>query len=113
VGGEIAKMEDRRRGYVNNQGIAGDTRRDELGEVTSRDLFTLVSLDPLPTLNLYTGVRGTWLDAEVDDYFIVPGNPDDSGARDYRERAFALGGSYQLSDAWELFASSGIGYETP
>lgn len=113
VGGEIAKMEDRRRGYVNNQGIAGDTRRDELGEVTSRDLFTLVSLDPLPTLNLYTGVRGTWLDAEVDDYFIVPGNPDDSGARDYRERAFALGGSYQLSDAWELFASSGKGYETP
>lgn len=113
IGGELAKMEDRRRGYVNNLGEAGDIRRDELGEVTSRDLFTLISLDPLPRLNLYTGLRGTWLDAEVDDYFVVPGNPDDSGERDYRERAFALGGSYQLANHWNVFASSGRGYETP
>lgn len=113
LGGEIAKMEDRRRGYVNNYGLAGDLRRDELGEVTSRDLFSLININLSPRLNIYTGARGTWLDAEVEDYFIVPGNPDDSGARDYRERAFALGGSYQLADHWELFASTGKGYETP
>lgn len=113
LGGELAQMEDRRRGYVNNQGVAGDLRRDELGEVTSRDVYLLTELNPLSALNLYTGVRETSLDAEVQDYFIITGNPDDSGGRDYREQAFALGGSYQLDERWELFASSGRGYETP
>lgn len=113
VGAEVARMEDRRRGYVNNLGIAGDLRRDETGDVTSRDVYSLVQLNPLAQLTVYTGVRRTWLDVDVDDYFIVPGNPDDSGARDYREHSYAFGGNYQLDNQWEIFASTGRGYETP
>lgn len=113
VGTEVAQMEDRRRGYVNNQGVAGDLRRDELGEVTSRDIYSLIQLNPLQQWVLYTGARHTWLDVDVDDYFIVPGNPDDSGGRDYREHSYALGGNYQFDNHWELFASIGRGYETP
>lgn len=113
LGAEVAQMEDRRRGYVNNQGVAGDVRRDELGEVNSRDIYSVIQINPLPQLSLYTGARQTWLDVDVQDYFIVPGNPDDSGARDYREHSYALGGNYQFNDQWELFASTGRGYETP
>ncbi len=113
VGIELAQTEDRRRGFVNNGGTAGDMRRNELGKVESRDSYALLQLAPTADLSFYTGVRQSRLDMTVDDYFVVAGNPDDSGARAYRENAYAFGANYQLSDQWELFASRGRGYETP
>lgn len=113
VGIELAQTEDRRRGFVNNNGSAGDVRRNELGKVDSRDSYALLQLAPTADLSLYTGVRQSRLEMDVDDYFVVTGNPDDSGARDYRENAYAFGANYQFSDQWELFASRGRGYETP
>lgn len=119
VGVELAQMQDDRRGYVNEFGTAGDLRRDEAGEVESRDIYSLLHVNPSDKLLLYAGVRWTHLDFDVVDYFIVPpsdgsiGNPDDSGARDYREDSFAIGGNYAITSAWGLFASGGRGYETP
>lgn len=119
LGVELAQMQDNRRGYVNDFGAAGELRRDETGEVESRDIYSLVHINPSEKLMLYTGVRHSDLNFDVVDYFIVPpvnnsnGNPDDSGARDYREDSFAIGGNYALTPVWELFASSGRGYETP
>ena len=100
VGIELAQTEDRRRGFVNNGGTAGDMRRNELGNVESRDSYALLQLAPTADLSLYTGVRQSQLDMTVDDYFVVAGNPDDSGARGYRENAYAYGANYQLSDQW-------------
>jgi iron complex outermembrane receptor protein len=113
VGAELAQMQDDRRGYVNNSGTAGALRRNETGEVESRDIYSLAHVKPTEKFTLYTGVRHTNVDFTVDDKFIVAGNPDDSGARHYRENSFAAGGSYSITSAWELFASSGRGYETP
>lgn len=113
LGAELAQMQDDRRGYVNNLGEIGDVRRDETGEVESRDLYSLIHINPTEELLFYTGVRNTRLDFAVNDNFIVAGNPDDSGARHYRENSFAMGASYTITSAWELFASSGRGYETP
>jgi iron complex outermembrane receptor protein len=113
IGAEFAQMEDRRHGYINDFGVAGDLRRNEKGEVESRDIYSLIQINPTEKLTLYTGARQTDMDVDVKDYFIVAGNPDDSGARNYREDAFAVGANYQLAPAWEIFASSGRGYETP
>lgn len=119
LGAELAQMQDDRRGYVNELGIAGDLRRDETGEVESRDIYSLIQLHPSEKLMLYTGGRHTSLDFTVADFFIIPpagnsiGNPDDSGARQYSEDSFAIGVNYVFTPAWELFASSGRGYETP
>ncbi len=113
LGAELAQMQDHRRGYVNDFGTAGDLRRDETGDVQSRDIYSLIHLSPTEKLTLYTGARQTELDIDVEDSFIVAGNPDDSGARDYRETSYAVGANYLLTSAWELFASSGRGYETP
>lgn len=113
LGAEFAQMEDRRHGYVNNFGIAGDLRRDETGEVESRDVYSLIQINPTEKLTLYTGARHTDMGVDVEDYFVVSGNPDDSGVRNYREEAFAVGANYWLAPVWEIFASSGRGYETP
>jgi len=119
LGAELAQMQDHRRGYVNNFGTAAELRRDETGDVQSSDIYSLIHLNPTEKLTLYTGARRTELDIDVVDDFIIPpennsgGNPDDSGARDYRETSYAFGANYLLDSAWELFIGSGRGYETP
>jgi iron complex outermembrane receptor protein len=113
VGAELAQMQDHRHGYVNDFGTAGDLRRDETGDVQSRDIYSLLHLNPVEKLTFYAGARSTNLDIDVVDSFIVTGNPDDSGARDYRESSYAFGANYLLNPAWELFVGSGRGYETP
>lgn len=119
VGAEFAQMEDNRRGYVNDFGVAGDLRRNETGDVKSRDIYSVIQIFPTEKITFYTGARQSDLNFDVTDFFIVPstenspGNPDDSGTRDYREQAFAFGANYSITSEWELFASSGRGYETP
>jgi iron complex outermembrane recepter protein len=119
LGAEVAQMQDRRRGFVNNLGIAGDLRRDELGKVDSHDIFTLLQINPTEQLMLYAGTRHSEMNVTVSDYFIVASNtaalanPDDSGARSYRENSYAGGFNYSLTDQWQFFVSSGRGFETP
>lgn len=120
VGAELATMEDRRRGYVNSRGVAGDLRRDELGGVDSRDLYSILQWQLNPRLQLYGGARHSELEFSVDDYYVIvpataaaPENPDDSGARDFAEWSSAFGANYALTESWILFASAGRGFETP
>jgi iron complex outermembrane receptor protein len=113
LGGEVANMEDRRRGFVNDFGVAGDLRRDELGEVSSRDVYSILQWQASNHLQFYGGARHSDLEFEVDDYFIVAGNPDDSGARDFAEWSSAFGANYVLTENWILFGSAGRGFETP
>ncbi len=119
VGATLSEQDDRRRGYVNDFGETGDLRRDELGQVRSRDLHSVLEWQPAADWQLTGGVRHSYLEFSVDDYFIVPpsetspGNPDDSGARDYDYWSAALGASYQINAAWEVYGGTGRGFETP
>ncbi len=118
VGASLEQMEDRRRGYVNDQGTSGELRRDELGEVDSRDLHGILTWQPSSRWEITGGVRHSDLTFAVDDYFVVPaqgespGNPDDSGGREDDFVSVALGSSVRLSEQWEAFAGAGRGYET-
>lgn len=119
VGLSLEQMEDRRRGYVNDNGVTGDLRRNELGEVDSRDLFTILTWQPSNRWSVTGGARYSDLTFAVDDDFIVPAqngqpaNPDDSGGREDDFVSTALGATYDLSPRWQLFASVGRGHETP
>lgn len=118
LGATWSSMDDRRRGYVNDFGVSGDLRRDEEGQVRSRDLHSVLEWQPAPYWNVTGGLRYSQLDFEVDDYFIVPpsegspGNPDDSGSKDYSDWSGALGVSREMGD-WEFYAGTGRGFETP
>lgn len=113
LGAELAGMDDRRRGFVNNAGEPGDLRRNELGEVDSRDIYGILQWQPADRWQVYGGARHSDLTFNVADYFIVPGNPDDSGKRDYNDWSSAMGMNYELTDNWIFFASVGRGFETP
>lgn len=113
LGTELTRSQDRRRGYVNNLGERGDLRRDELGEVKGRDVYSILHWLPDSPWEVYGGARHSQLDFSVDDYFVLAGNPDDSGGRDYSHWSSALGASYRLMGDWHTSLSIGRGFETP
>lgn len=112
AGVELAQMRDRRKGFVNDMGVAGALKRDELGEVLSRDAYTGVLWEPSAAWTLQAGARYNTVRFAVSDDFIQGTNPDDSGELAFSEPSFALGGSYGVGP-WRLFASVGEGFETP
>ncbi|MCP8898932.1 TonB-dependent receptor family protein [Gilvimarinus xylanilyticus] len=112
VGAEFGQMRDRRKGFVNDMGTQGELKRNELGEVTNRDLYTSLNWSPEGPWRLQAGVRHNDIRFAVTDYFIQGSNPDDSGELRYREPSFGLGASYGIAES-RLFASVGEGFETP
>lgn len=107
-----AEQDDRRFGYTNNFGERGDLRRNELGEVTQQAAYTLWDWRPTEQLTLLGGLRYSEVEFAVDDYFIVPENPDDSGAQRQHAWSWSLGANYALSEQWSVFAARGNGFET-
>ncbi len=65
-------------------------------------------------LSLDAGVRysSVWFDSN--DYYITPGNGDDSGDASYHKWLPAGSLKYALTDAWNVYLSAGRGFdETP
>jgi iron complex outermembrane receptor protein len=113
LGAEYDHMKERRQGFVNNAGVRGELRRDEDDTVDSFDQFLIASWSPTERWKLSGGVRRTDVSFEAEDFFIVTGNPDDSGSRDFQSTQPVLGVLFQATPAVHLFASAGQGFETP
>lgn len=106
-------QKDERLGFVNDFGNRGDLRRDETGRVESTDLSVISDWQFAERWVWVAGLRTSEIDFTVDDRFIVPGNPDDSGAVDYRENAWSSGLNYQIRQGLSVFVATGEGFETP
>ncbi|MCC5856179.1 MAG: TonB-dependent receptor [Idiomarina sp.] len=113
LGADLERQRDERLGFVNQQGIRGDLRRDETGYVTSNDAWLLSDWEFAPRWRALTGLRVSDLDFRVNDRFIVPGNPDDSGQVSYTETAWSQGLNFQWLPTLSLFAAVGESFETP
>jgi iron complex outermembrane receptor protein len=104
---------DQRQGYVNQRGSIGDLRRDESGQVQSTEIAFRSEYVSADRWRFSAGARLSQLKFAVTDYFIRPGNPDDSGQKTDQYPSFALGVSYPLLPdlSWNL--NIGQGFETP
>ncbi|RUO23091.1 hypothetical protein CWE08_00095 [Aliidiomarina iranensis] len=107
------KQKDERLGFVNDFGVRGDLRRNETGRVESTDVSVISDWQFAEQWVWVAGLRTSQIDFTVNDRFIVEGNPDDSGAVDYRENAWSSGLNYQFSDDLSIFVATGEGFETP
>jgi iron complex outermembrane receptor protein len=113
VGFDYDRMAERRRGFVNQFGVAGALKRDEDDVVSNGDLYGQLEWRLGERLNLLAGVRTSRVRFRSADYFVAPGNPDDSGAVRYARTTPAVGASFALSPAATLYANYGEGFETP
>ena len=114
LGGEWSSMDDTRKGYVNDAGVRGDLRRNELDQADNRDAYTLLKLHVSDKWEWLLGVRQSRVELSVADYFIIPDkNADDSGEKKFNRHAESLATRYQINDQLSFHAAVGNGFETP
>jgi iron complex outermembrane receptor protein len=113
LGAEYELMDERRRGFVNNNGVAGALKRDEDDEVSSTDVYAQAEWRFAERWSVHGGVRSSRVEFRSTDYFIAPGNPDDSGRRTYSETTPVTGIVFRPEKHVSLYATLGRGFETP
>jgi len=113
VGLEYERMAERRRGFVNNDGVAGALKRDEDNVVASTGLFAQGEWRFAERWSAHAGLRASRVKFESTDYYIVGANPDDSGAVDFSATTPVAGLLYRLDPQTSLYANYGRGFETP
>lgn len=114
MGVDYDNMYERRRGFVNNNGIAGELKRDEDDRVFDFDQYVQFEWQIAPRWRVSTGLRHNRVAFDSKDYFITgPSNPDDSGGATFEKTNPMLGVLYHWSDSVNLYANAGQGFETP
>jgi iron complex outermembrane receptor protein len=113
LGAEYDLMEERRRGFINNLGEQGALKRDEDDEVSATDFYAQAEWQFAKRWSAHAGLRTSRVEFKSTDYFIVPGNPDDSGTRTYSETTPVAGLQFRYSKNLSLYGAVGEGFETP
>jgi iron complex outermembrane receptor protein len=113
AGVEHERMDERRKGFVNLDGVAGELRRDEDDKVDSTDVYLQGDWRFAERWSAHAGVRHSKVKFRAEDFFIVPGNPDDSGQRDYSATTPVAGLLYRVTKSFSLYGNVGRGFETP
>ncbi|HDZ0464450.1 TPA: TonB-dependent receptor [Klebsiella pneumoniae] len=121
AGLDYENMSERRKVYENFVMVNGAPQYGEQGALRRNERNLMWNVDPyLQTqwqltdkLSLDAGVRysSVWFDSN--DYYITPGNGDDSGDASYHKWLPAGSLKYALTDAWNVYLSAGRGFETP
>lgn len=121
AGLDYENMSEHRKGYENFVMVNGAPQYGEQGALRRNERNLMWNVDPyLQTqwqltdkLSLDAGVRysSVWFDSN--DYYITPGNGDDSGDASYHKWLPAGSLKYALTDAWNVYLSAGRGFETP
>jgi iron complex outermembrane receptor protein len=115
AGAEYERMDERRRGYINNNGVKGALKRDEDNVVDTTGVYAQGEWLFAEKWSAHLGVRSTQVSFKSTDYFITadPANGDDSGAKDYSATTPVAGLLYRLDAVTSLYANYGRGFETP
>ncbi len=113
AGVEYERMDERRKGFVNDFGTVGALRRDADDVVESTDFFAQAEWRIAERWSAHAGVRTSRVEFRSTDYFIAGANPDDSGERTYSETTPVAGLLYRHSKTLSLYGSVGRGFETP
>ena len=113
IGVEADQLRELRRGFVNNAGVAGDLRRDESDRARNRDIFGQIDWRFAPDWRATAGVRTSQVGLSVDDHYITAASPNDSGSVDFHNTSPVAGLVWHASDALNVYANLGRGFETP
>jgi iron complex outermembrane receptor protein len=113
IGLDHDRMDERRRGFINDNGIAGVLKRDQDDSVANADIYAQAQWQVLPRLGLLAGLRHSRVRFASRDAFIRPGNPDDSGGRTFVRTTPAAGLTWNVTPLVNAYANAGRGFETP
>jgi iron complex outermembrane receptor protein len=114
LGADHNDMAERRRGFVNDNGVVGDLRRDEDDRVYDLDQYMQLEWHLAPRWHLSAGLRHSRVVFDSKDYYITgPSNPDDSGGAVYEKTNPMLGWLFAWRETVNFYINAGQGFETP
>src|SRR2546426_6043297 len=111
AGLEYETMEERRKGFINNFGVAGALKRDEDNDVSTSGLFVQGEWKFAERWAAHAGARATTVQFRSRDSFLS--NGDDSGAKSYRGTTPVAGLVFRMNPRTSLYGNLGRGFETP
>jgi len=111
AGLEYETMQERRKGFINNFGVAGALKRDEDNDVSTSGVFVQGEWKFAERWAAHAGVRATTVQFRSRDSFLS--NGDDSGAKSYRGATPVAGLVFKLNPRTSLYGNLGRGFETP
>ncbi|QOV66217.1 TonB-dependent receptor PqqU [Kosakonia pseudosacchari] len=114
-------MSEERKGYENFvmdgttpvYGEKGNLRRNERNLMWNVDPYLQTAWQLTDKLSMDAGVRysSVWFDSN--DHYITARNGDDSGEASYHKWLPAASLKYAMTEAWNVYAAAGRGFETP
>ena len=105
---------ERRRGFVNNNGVAGALKRDEDDRVYNFDQYAQLEWQPSERWTVSAGLRRNHVRFYSTDHYITGApNPDDSGSAHFEKTNPMAGVLYHLSETTNMHLNAGQGFETP
>lgn len=113
LGMEADDLDQTRRGFVNNNGTPGELRRNENSNADNVDLFGQVDWIFAPQWKVAAGARTSRVRFSVDDRYVTPDSPNDSGSVEYRNTSPVLGLVWYANDNLNFYGNIGRGFETP
>ena len=113
LGADLDRLEERRRGFVNDAGRRGALRRDEDDVVSNTDFYGLADWRAAPAWRLMAGARASRVRFVSRDRYFTPANPDDSGSAEHSETSPVAGLLFAASERLHFYANAGSGFETP
>lgn len=109
--------DERRQGFENfvgeRLGVRGALRRDEDDRVDGNDQYLQLGWQPSQRWHLALGARHSRVAFDTRDYYVRPGNPDDSGRLDYSRTSPVVGALLRATPTLSVYANAGRGFETP
>lgn len=113
IGLDHDRMHERRRGYINNLGVQEALKRDEDDTVSNLDIYAQANWIINEHWTAVAGLRSSHVRFRVDDHFIAPGNPDDSGEVTFSAVNPVLGITRHFGESTNVYLNVGRGFETP
>jgi len=112
VGVEADQLKETRKGYVNNNGVPGDLRRNEDDTAKNLDFFGQADWTFAPDWQALAGLRVSQVKFSVNDNYFGDGQ-NDSGSVTYHNTSPVLGLVWHANDNLNVYGNIGTGFETP
>lgn len=112
AGLQYQRLHARRKGFVNDDGVAGALRRNEDDFSTGDGVYFQAQWQP-GDWRIMAGLRRSRVKFESNDHYITPENSDDSGARSFSSIDPVFGALYKINRHLNVYADYGRGFETP
>ena len=112
AGFEYDLQNEKRQGFINNNGVGEILKRDEDNKVDSTDVYAQAEWKLAQRWALHGGLRRSAVRFKSEDHFTTL-NANDSGARTYHATTPVAGVLFRAGEATSVYANYGRGFETP